>query len=307
MTIINVIALLTGDRYQVIVGFMLSAYLTLILVILHYISNPQCRNNFIDHRFISLIKPKVWKEMNSTDSETWAQAIRTSVLMFSDTQLITGMAIMLCGYTQLASGIDSYHWEVVICLAWFSSLTHLATLSSLRDHFRNRPFMASCRAGLMGVVLIMLAVSFGTTGYLSQPNWGHLQQPSWLAKCLFSFAEMSGEPYNKAFIVFSVIFLLVSYLTRVVSIFNPTAGVAKKWLKTIPRDWMRRGYISRARKAEQDLGTWINLFWKVATFLQALAYIICKALFDIAESMLWEVYCSSFTSGSCTLAQLTCR
>ena len=256
--------------------------------------------------------------MSSADSESWTQAIQVSVLMFSDTQLITGMAILLCGYTQLTSGLDSYHWQVVICLAWFSSLTHLATLSSLRDHFRNRPLMALCRAGLMGVVLIMLTVAFGTTGYLSQIDSFSLDpQPPWPARwsmpaqCLFSSAWMSnaegGVPlYNKPLIALSVIFMVLSYLTRVVSIFNSTAGVAKK-CKTIPRDWMRRGYISTARKAEQELGTWTNLFWKAAKFLQALGYIICKALFDIAESMLWEVCRSSFTSGYCTLAKLTCR
>ena len=251
--------------------------------------------------------------MSKTDSETWTQAIRDSLLMFSDMQLITGMAILLCGYTQLATGLDSYHWEVVVCLAWFSSLTHLATLSSLRDHFRDRPFMALCRAGLMGVVLILLAVSFASTGYISPYD-----QRLWPAKCLFSSASMreenfrlSGEhekpKYNTPLIMLSVTFLVLSYLTRVVSIFNPTAGIAKKWLKTIPRDWIRRGYISRARKAAQELRTGTKLFWKAAKFLQALEYIMCKALFDIGESMLWEVCCGSFDRDCCIPTKLTCR
>lgn len=158
--------------------------------------------------------------------------------------------------------------------------------------------MALCRAGLMSIVLIMLSISFGTTSYLAQTNNYHLNSQSYLpAKCLLSFAWMSDAKrrrkpsYNKRLIVLSVIFLVFSYLTRVVSIFNPTAGVAKKWLKIIPLDWIRRGYecSSRARKAEQELGTWINLFWKAARFLQALGYIICNALFDIAESRLWKV------------------
>lgn len=215
---------------------MLSAYLTLILVILHYIFNPQCCKNFIDHGFVSLIKPKVWKKMSSTNAETWAQAIRDSLLMLSDTQLITGTAIMLCGYSQLATGLDAYHWEVVVCLAWFSSLTHLATLSSLRDHFRDRPFMALCRAGLMGVVLIPLTVSFGSTGYIFQNDNG-----SWPAKCLFSSASMSHvhnksglddgiqkSSYNTPLVVLSVIYFVLSYLTCVVSIFKPTARFARK-------------------------------------------------------------------------------
>lgn len=249
------------------------------------------------------MQPKAWE---STGRETWTQAMKASVLTFSDTQLITGAAILLCGYTQLADGLSSYHWEMVVCLAWFSSLTHLATLSSLRGYFLDWPHMAVCRAGLMGAVLISLAVSCGTTGYMSQ--FGTFsQQSSWPARCLFSPASMrkvgaadiatnNGKRplFNKPFIVLSIVFLLLSYLTRVVGIFHYTANPAKTWFKDIPLKWLRRGYISSASKVRSRRRTARNAFWKARSFLQALVYIVCKALFDIGGSMLWEVCKSSF-------------
>ena len=283
---------------------MLPAYLTLTLVILHYLSNQQRSENPVDRRLISFVKPKAWKQMSSRDSETWTQALEASVLMFSDIQVITGMAILLCGYTQLADGLDSYHWVMVVNLAWFSSLTHLATLSSLRSYFRARPSMAVCRAVFMGVVLVMLVVSYGTTGYISQ--FGSRVQLSWPAQCLFSSASMSeiGKSdfnpefdgnhghrplYNKPLVVLSIVFLVISYFTRVVRIFSPTTGLGRRWLNTAPRKRMREGYGSVARKAEEAPRTARSAFRNMDMFLRALVYIISKALYDIGGSILWEV------------------
>ena len=89
--------------------------------------------------------------------------------------------ILLCGYIQLASGISSYHWQVVVDLAWFSSLSHLATLTALREYFQKRNAMAVCRAACMGVVLMMLAIALGPAGWISQS--AVYATP---AKCLFS-------------------------------------------------------------------------------------------------------------------------
>ena len=281
---------------------MLSAYFTLILVILYYISDQRNTENLVDRRLIDMIKPKAWKERSKTASEIWTAAIESSVLMFSDTQVITGMAILLCGYTQLATGLSSYHWEVVVGLAWFSSLTHLATLTSLRDYFRDRPTMAFCRAGFMGVVLILLAVSFGTTGYV--PQFRSSESLSWPAECLFSPASMSkvgfsdtemyldleARPrFNITWIVLSIALLVISYLTRIVRIFNRPAGLARRWLRVIPRGTMRGWYSYTVKKLEGEPGRPMRAFWDAIVFLLALTYIISKAVYDIGESMLWEV------------------
>ena len=278
---------------------MLSACSTLILVILHYLSNQQDCANHVDRRFINMIKPTTWKEANPKDCQIWTAAMEASVLMFSDMQVITGMAILLCGYTQLRNGLSSYHWEIIVSLAWFSSLTHLATLTSLRDYFRARPAMALCRAGFMGVVLVTLAISFGTTGYI--PQFGSTESPSWPASCLFSPKSMSkvgaSDPranfgnrplFNQPLVLLSILFLVLSYLTRVTRIFNPTAGLAKRWLGITPRRIMIKGYVSAARSAEQASRS-ARVFWDITKFLRALVYVLFEALFGIGESMLWEV------------------
>ncbi|KAL8734796.1 MAG: hypothetical protein Q9181_003040 [Wetmoreana brouardii] len=269
----------------VLIGFVLSAAFTLILVILYYISDPERNHkNPVDRRFLNTVGSK------SRGAKLTA-AMEASVLMSSDTQLITGMSILLCGYTQLADGLSSYHWQVVIGLAWFSSLTHLATLTSLRTHFCDRLAMALYRAIYMGVLLILLIVSFGTTGYVPQfTNEG--VKPSWPAKCLFSPSSMSevGRPeFNIPLVVLSIAFLIISYLTRVVRVFNATANLAKRSLKDIPRNYLRRRYTDMTRHAGLEQRRVLRAIRNAMAFTLAVVYILSKAFYDIGESMLWEI------------------
>lgn len=93
-------------------------------------------------------------------SERWTRAFEAAVLFLGDTQVVTSVAILLSGYMQLPCGISTYHWEMIVDLAWFSALTHLTALTSLRHYFRRRPAMAMWRVGFMGVTLILLSSAF---------------------------------------------------------------------------------------------------------------------------------------------------
>ena len=174
-------------------------------------------------------------------------------------------------------------------LAWFSSLTHLATLSSLRRYFLIQPAMAVCRATLMGVILVLISVAFATTGYVSQ--FGRSDDACWPARSLFSSKDVTEvnhggrPPFNTPLVVLSIAFLVTSYLNRVLRIFAPTASLAHSWFKVAPKRAMRNWYIKAAAKAKHKPGASRT----TARFLAALLYIVSKALYDIAESMLWEV------------------
>ena len=136
---------------QVLTSFMLSAYATLGLVVVHFLLDHHVTSNPVDRRFINLFTPRAWNNDKSV-SKKRTEALEGAVLMYSDTQIITGLAILLAGYIQLPSGISSYHWQIVVDLAWFSSLSHLTTLTALRGYFRRRTTMAICRAVLVGKV-----------------------------------------------------------------------------------------------------------------------------------------------------------
>lgn len=114
---------------------MLSAYSTLGIVIARYLVNHHNVQNPVDEAFVKFVMSRSMLHVTQT-SEKWNMALESAVITFSDTQIITGIAILLCGYIQLPLGISTYHWQVVVSLAWFSSLTHLLTLSSLHGYFQ---------------------------------------------------------------------------------------------------------------------------------------------------------------------------
>jgi hypothetical protein len=61
------------------------------------------------------------------------------ILNMSDLQIVTGISILISGYAQLRCGISTYHWQVMVWLAWFSSLTHMACLTFLRNYLYTHP------------------------------------------------------------------------------------------------------------------------------------------------------------------------
>jgi hypothetical protein len=79
-------------------------------------------------------------------------------LGLSDQQLVTGLAILITGYTKHCS-MKSRHWWIVFDLAFFSSVTHLASLPALRDYLTKYRRFRDLRVFLMLSNYIMLLAS----------------------------------------------------------------------------------------------------------------------------------------------------
>lgn len=82
----------------------------------------------------------------------------------SDLQILTGISILISGYAQLECGLSCYHWQVLVYLAWFSSLTHLSCLTLLRNYLCQSPRRASMEA-------IMDAISCCHPPRRDYPDW----------------------------------------------------------------------------------------------------------------------------------------
>lgn len=161
-----------------------------------------------------------------------------AVLTFSDTQIFTGTTILLCGYIQLPLGVSTYHWQVIVSLAWFSSLTHLATLTSLRDYLGSRHGLAVGRSIFIGIVVVLLAAAFGPTGYVSQDQTNPMpaicmfsrKQREEVTKSLNTPMDYHGfDHYNFPFVALSMAFLIPIYIFRIMSLFRNTS--LPEWLK----------------------------------------------------------------------------
>ena len=265
----------------------------MILVVIHYIFEDHTQNH-VDRAWIKFVIPKSWRKLGTTGWNKRTKAATASFLTYSDTQVITGIAILLAGYWQLRCGIQLYHWKVISNMAWFSSVTHLATLTSLRKYFQQRPTLAYCRITAMGINLILLGIASGPANLSS----GRYFYP-FPAKCFYMMSDymdyMDYKDYmrylvlNIPILVTSLTFLVISYTIRVIRISTTYSRVTRRWLKDKPGDWLKKNHskaIDNQAKMQNPVQRRLWCFWKR---MITLSYVVLKALCEVGTSMLWEV------------------
>ncbi|MCJ1441576.1 MAG: hypothetical protein MMC23_002065 [Stictis urceolatum] len=91
----------------------------------------------------------------------WARELDAFVLAMSDQQLITSLILLGCAYasywhSSVKKGANNL-W-VAADIVCFSSVTHAATLLTLREYFRRHRYLASARVALMYAIYIMWLV-----------------------------------------------------------------------------------------------------------------------------------------------------
>ena len=90
---------------KILIGFALTAYFTFLLCVACYLLDFRQPLNPIDQKYIDVF----YRVFNgSRPSKKWTKALEGAVLMFSDQQIITGIAILISGYSQLRSGLAVY-------------------------------------------------------------------------------------------------------------------------------------------------------------------------------------------------------
>ena len=275
-------------------GFLITAYLTLIIVILYYLVDyvPDEFLNSIDRGIIDTL----WRKARSRPTKIWEPTLRNAVLMFSDQQLVTGLALLISGYAQLRCGISSYHWQTIIYLTWFSSLTHLTTLTVLRQYFRDNPDPRLWRAVLMLAMVTLLGFALLPSGddlwFTSDEYMAGVP-----ALCLFRrlIARSLEEPssfdvYTSSSMLISVLVLFLGYLTRLVKLSRKATAFTKVWIRTKPGRKLKSALRTSIQRAGKST-TVVFMYWRLQHFVLETAYILLRASFDIYESTLWEVRC----------------
>nr|B1A0U5.1 RecName: Full=Elsinochromes biosynthesis cluster protein HP1 [Elsinoe fawcettii]ABZ82009.1 hypothetical protein EfHP1 [Elsinoe fawcettii] len=87
-----------------------------------------------------------------------AGKFRRAILVLSDQQLVTGIAILAAAFANL-DGISVYHYTFAVRLAWLSSSVHLSTLLLLRRYLREHRRYLWFRVGGMTLLFVMLMIS----------------------------------------------------------------------------------------------------------------------------------------------------
>lgn len=150
----------------VILAFTLSAYLTFTLVLASYIFGQ------VDASLLNTVDTQVFRirPLNSCSHGhrparfRISFALRQAIIALSDQQIVTGIAIMAAGFQGLRlGGIDSYHYQTVVYLAWMSSSVHLSAISLLAPLLKERPALRIWRLTGMLVLLVLLIIGLVPT------------------------------------------------------------------------------------------------------------------------------------------------
>ena len=238
-----------------------------------------------------------WERDHNEVVEAWSEALQNAVLAFSDQQVVTGIAILVSAYVQIFCGLQVYHWQVALDLALFSSITHLTTLTCLRDYFRKRKSLRTIRLVFMATIGIMLTVALGTTGY-------EFREVSTVAWCLFQTKD--GEtynPYNWLYMCILLSYLTVSYISRAIQLYPQSTSWRRRFRRIIPNNFART-WLKFLRKQALDSR---SLFWVIAHNLLLSVYCPGKAAVDLYKSTAVEVRAISRSRYRYKIADSCCR
>ena len=223
--------------FQVLIGFVVTAYMTLLLVCTYYVLgfvDVQFLNG-VDQGFLRLLRCRTKLPLTTRSAST----PRKAIFMYSDQQLVTGIALLVSGFSQLHYGVDAYHWQILVYLVWFSSLTHLTTLTVLRQYFGDNSAIRSWRIVFMLVTVVMLGVALAPTGCSSWlPAFrfgGDFSLGGIPVLCYFELVVPPyGDQAQMRSMVVSILVLFFGYLSRLVKLSSKASTFSKKWLRIVP-------------------------------------------------------------------------
>lgn len=287
---------LTSVRHlQVVSAFLASAIITWAGALVAYFKGwiDPLSTSILDERILASLKVKHFNHQ----SRKVKNGVRNVVLIFSDQQIVTGIAVLVSAYSQMKS-ISVYHYQVAIYLAWMSSNVHLITLTVLRGWLQKNKTLRRGRVICMLFLLILLVVALVPT---VSKSWAWLTRSSGFAArhegvphCAASIPAKCfwGQTYRPAIdpdTMFSFGILGVTYLWKIGLLFESGEHFSRKWLRAKPQYFLENAVVQAAKNCYGSPTLWYRI---VLGF-----YIFFVALADFAESFiasLWVLAISIF-------------
>lgn len=225
--------------------------------------------------------------------ERFSLSLRSTIVSFGDQQLVTGFSVLVAGFLQLRRGLEIFHWHSVVNQAWFSTVTHLVTLTAIRDEHhksRRRTPLTFLRFLAMGVLIAMLIVAMYPMGFTTSQFSLNDPFPAW---CFYTssanqyysrLSDSSTHRYNWIYYFLSSSILLYTYCTRILWLQTDTIRNIRFISKALKRLGTMKKYLSRLRNNRKK-NVFTKVCYKVSRSSQAL---FCGAS-DLFSSKLWEV------------------
>ena len=176
-------------------------------------------------------------EKRKRDRARRSKGLERFVLALSDQQLVTGLAILIAGYTDRCSR-SIYHFRIISALGWFSSTTHLSTLAVLRPYLIDHPRVRNWRVIAMVAIFGLLVVS--------QAGAFSIQISSLPIQCVFnSYAPYGLNTIATLGLAWIIIFLCLIYTNKIRRLYtlDPDWGVQGWILDVLTRPLIRKSSV----------------------------------------------------------------
>lgn len=121
----------------------------------------------------------------------WSRVLSKNLLAFSDTQLLTGLAIQFTAMIKHCT-MSVYHFRIVVDLAFLTTVTHLLTVVALRNYFVKNRWINLPR------IFFMLA-NLALLGYTSFVAYSYDLADIHLADSLACFFQKDRPEFSAAF------------------------------------------------------------------------------------------------------------
>ena len=286
------------------IGFGASAYLTLVFCIAYFLLDREGNANAVDQLVIQTLPALLgWKRGRASDK--WSEALQNAVLTFSDLQIVTGISLAVSGYSQVDCQLTVYDADLIVDLVWFSCITHLATVSSLRRYFRERPALRLWRMICMGITVGMLSYALVFTAYelvfadVESAHWFYptfLAYPAWcvlhpheLDNAVKAYSQAVYVSYNSPYIALVMAFLVVSYTTRTVRLFPQASDKIRTVFRTKPSLALKNELARMRHRVRCANRTSVRHFRGLLYKSILSIYCLFEFTFEVYLSSLWEV------------------
>jgi len=204
---------------------------------------------------------------------------RQCIIGFCDAQILTGIGILVSAYGSLPADLSAYHWRLVVYLAWFANLTHLSTLTFLRNYLQRHRRERNWRVLSMVVLLVLLVTAEVPTAFFNWPNAGDVNweytvllptlpeptaaTPASIARCFFNMT-LGRQRYDDANVcwthdpkenimcdvalsettafqsmLLSVLLLVFNFVTRVVKLSRRLSAVVHERIRDRLSRWLK--------------------------------------------------------------------
>jgi hypothetical protein len=214
---------------------------------------------------------------------------------------------MIGGYSQIQGGLDIYHWQCVISMAWFSTVTHLLTLTILREEAKPNKTLRIIRITAMAALILMIVYGMVPIGYTMTLTGIWPSTPTW---CFFHpgvtedvAVQESGVwqslSYNWEYMLFSGGILILGFLTRVLLLFSTGILHLLGAVFQIPGKETWRSIEGQLVRLKELIATSSNgnrlrrgIVWMEYKLLRSFYALLIVGLY-LYDSKLWEVQAHS--------------